>query len=284
MSDYSHGKVNILPIVAVVLLCLCLLSFWRVGSVYGKLTDEEVTPSEFMTESDASRYYEHETSGSSKVETIEVESTIIEIPEPEPREGYEFLGWNTCNDGSGGWYYPGELFEMTEECTDFYAIWEKIEKLLPPDAALIATISDAIPAGGNATATVTTEQPAEEAVVPESEEAASEGSETVEEITDLTEITDVIDITEVEETEAGALDDKVTTETKEETEPGSEEKEAVDSQEETEDASAELEEISDEPETESFEPVETALESTEEQPLEEAEVKSEGDTESQKTE
>lgn len=149
MSDLRHRKVNILPVTATVLLCLCLLSFWRVGSVYGKLTDDAETPSVYGTASDASRYYDYSKAAPSEIERIEVESTVIEIPEPDPIEGYEFLGWNTCEDGTGDWYYPGDLFEMTEEITDFYAIWEKTVKATPSQAVKTATGSDAESATGS---------------------------------------------------------------------------------------------------------------------------------------
>ena len=165
MSDLSHGKVNILPLTAAVLLCLCLLSFSRVGSVYGKLTDEEATPSEFMTDSDASRYYDYDRATASEVERIEVESAVIEIPEPDPMAGYEFLGWNTCGDGSGDWYFPGEFFEMTEEYTEFYAIWEKKIKLTPSVPVRTASVSSAASSGGEASKAAETTKAAESAAV-----------------------------------------------------------------------------------------------------------------------
>lgn len=213
MSDLSHGKVNILPLTAAVLLCLCLLSFSRVGSVYGKLTDEEATPSEFMTDSDASRYYDYDRATASEVERIEVESAVIEIPEPDPMAGYEFLGWNTCGDGSGDWYFPGELFEMTEECTDFYAIWEKILKTTPSQAVKKASGSDAVPAGGGAAAAPAKKQPEETAQVPESVEAVTEEAAAVVEVTEVTETAEISEGESSVEEESEILETEEVTET-----------------------------------------------------------------------
>lgn len=267
MSDLSHRKVNILPVTAAVLLCLCLLSFSRVGSVYGKLTDEEATPSEFATVSDASRYYDYSKATPSEVERIEVESTIIEIPEPDPIEGYEFLGWNTCEDGSGDWYFPGELFEMTEECTDFYAIWEKILKATPSQAVKIASGSDAVPAGGGGTGvspaaaqnaeavtvpaaaqtaeavTVPAAEQTEELKVPETNEEAEAADETSEETAAETE-----EVTETEaptETATEITETEVLTEALNEIlEAGAESAVLIEkSSSETEAASVEIEEI-----------------------------------------
>lgn len=220
MSDFRHRKMNILPVTAAVLLCLCLLSFTRVGSVYGRLTEEDETLSQYATGSDASRYYDYSKSMPSDVERIEVESNVIEIPEPDPIEGYEFLGWNTCEDGSGNWYFPGELFEMTEECTDFYAIWEKVLKATPSQAVKAASGSDAVRAGGDgALAAPAAVQPektsrvvAETTEAPESAEVAesestgekAEISAGVREITEVEEVTEVSGIgiiTETVETE-----------------------------------------------------------------------------------
>lgn len=234
MSDLSHRKVNILPVTAAVLLCLCLLSFSRVGSVYGKLTDEEATPSEFATGSDASRYYDYSKATPSEVERIEVESTIIEIPEPDPIEGYEFLGWNTCEDGTGDWYFPGELFEMTEECTDFYAIWEKILKATPSQAVKTASGSDAVPSGGGGAGvspaaaqtaeavTVPAAEQIEELANPENTEAVTEADVT-DEATETTE--EAVDATEASETETSeetAAETEEVTETEAPTETATE--------------------------------------------------------------
>lgn len=228
MSDFRHRKMNILPVTAAVLLCLCFLSFTRVGSVYGRLTDEKGTPSEYATDSDASRYYDYSRATPSEVERIEVESTVIEIPEPDPIEGYEFLGWNTCEDGTGEWYYPGDLFEMTEECTDFYAIWEKILKATPSQAVKTATGSDAIPLGGGGAGMVPAAvKPAEETAVPAAEQTeelkvpeTDEEAEATDETSDGT--VEETDAAEAETSEETAAETEEVTETEAPTETATE--------------------------------------------------------------
>ena len=42
------------------------------------------------------------------------------------REGYEFVGWNTEEDGSGDDYAPGDEFRMTERRAHLYAMWERV--------------------------------------------------------------------------------------------------------------------------------------------------------------
>ena len=40
--------------------------------------------------------------------------------------GKKFVGWNTTSDGTGDWYYPGDVFGMPDEDMDLYAIWVDI--------------------------------------------------------------------------------------------------------------------------------------------------------------
>lgn len=54
------------------------------------------------------------------------------IPNPFARDGYHFVGWNTEPDGSGVWYYPGDIVAPNNDwgwwsLNELYAIWEEDE-------------------------------------------------------------------------------------------------------------------------------------------------------------
>ena len=66
--------------------------------------------------------------------TIYTDSEIIIIPEPKERPGYDFIGWNTKEAGTGDWYYPGDEYEM-HGWTNFYAIWEDASPAVTPSEA-----------------------------------------------------------------------------------------------------------------------------------------------------
>lgn len=57
--------------------------------------------------------------------TYKYGATVTVLENGFEREGYEFTGWNTQQDGSGKAYQPNETFEI-EEDTTLYAQWEKI--------------------------------------------------------------------------------------------------------------------------------------------------------------
>lgn len=55
--------------------------------------------------------------------------SVPELPAENARQGYEFAGWNTAQDGSGTTYSPGEAFVLDAAGgVDFWSLWEPLEQ------------------------------------------------------------------------------------------------------------------------------------------------------------
>ena len=105
--------------------------FVLVWEVKETSTDPGTTPGGGNHDSDYTLYY-HSNFGDDKTfyqsddeRTMEVRdyADMSRLPD---REGYEFVGWNTEEDGSGDDYAPGDEFRMTERRAHLYAMWERV--------------------------------------------------------------------------------------------------------------------------------------------------------------
>ena len=93
--------------------------------------DPGTTPGGGNQGSDYTLYY-HSNFGDDKTFYQSDDDRTMEVRDYEDmsrlpdREGYEFVGWNTEEDGSGDDYAPGDEFRMTERRAHLYAMWERV--------------------------------------------------------------------------------------------------------------------------------------------------------------
>ena len=93
--------------------------------------DPGTTPGGGNQDSDYTLYY-HSNFGDDKTFYQSDDDRTMEVRDYEDmsrlpdREGYEFVGWNTEEDGSGDDYAPGDEFRMTERRAHLYAMWERV--------------------------------------------------------------------------------------------------------------------------------------------------------------
>lgn len=58
--------------------------------------------------------------------TVNLQNIIASGTDLLKRNGYEFIGWNTCPDGSGTNYSVNEIPLTDSKCTAYYAQWEDV--------------------------------------------------------------------------------------------------------------------------------------------------------------
>ena len=56
------------------------------------------------------------------------EGSAVELPQPDERKGYDFVGWNTSEDGSGETYNEENQLTASEDTT-LYPVWEEASYL-----------------------------------------------------------------------------------------------------------------------------------------------------------
>ena len=66
------------------------------------------------------------------------------------RDGYQFVGWNTTSDGSGGAYSPNENIFIDDEDITLYAQWKKLVIVTFMDDDGTVYGSETLPIGGSA--------------------------------------------------------------------------------------------------------------------------------------
>ena len=70
-------------------------------------------------------YYPNDAYGNVEVQTSKIGTQLTILDNLYKREGYQFMGWNTNNSGTGETYKPGQVITL-EKNINLYAQWKKI--------------------------------------------------------------------------------------------------------------------------------------------------------------
>lgn len=138
-TDRRHIRISAFAAVSAAVIGGAVLLSGKVSTVYGLEDDMMATSSEAVS---VSAELEDSIIIDS-AEEIYTDTPWIIIPEPEPVEGCRFIGWNTCEDGGGDWYFPGDEYEMTGH-EDFYAVWEELPEAVTVSDYRKASLSEYI--------------------------------------------------------------------------------------------------------------------------------------------